>query len=112
MKEIYFCIDRKSEDYFSETFIDSAYVCLFYNSAENSIRHGNTPIVTTSLAHLSYELMDEGYNIYLCSRDKKVKVEEGIDIYSVAKLDRHNFPVLLDVLLGGGFDRYFGKDEN
>lgn len=77
-KEIYFCVDEDSFYVRNEGIIRRE----TYETTELEINAGNSPILTTSLAHLSFDLIDKGYNIYLCYRDKKVKIERGITLAS------------------------------
>lgn len=75
-KEIYFCVDRESVN----RYWDYGYCSMTYYDTETHIEEGLSPIVTNSLAHLSFDLLELGYNIYLCNKDKKVKIEPHMDL--------------------------------
>ena len=79
-KKIYFCVDivsflrLKSE-------INTVGVTRNYDSTQRLLKLRINEIITTSLAHLSFDLLDLGYDIYLCYRGKDVKVEPGMQLH-------------------------------
>lgn len=70
MKSIYFCLNC----------IDVPDICLTYEETEQDLNKGKECIYTTSMAHFSFDLIERGYDIYLCYRDKKVKIEPHMDL--------------------------------
>lgn len=76
-KEIYFCVDIDSFEKYSED-IQGKVISKSYKSADYWINNNlgeNNLMVTLSLAHLSFDLIKMGYDIYLCYEDTKVKIE-------------------------------------
>ena len=51
-----------------------------YVGTEICLRKEKNIIHTTSMAHFSFNLIDMGYEIYLCYKDKKLKVEPGMKL--------------------------------
>lgn len=70
MKSIYFCLN----------YIDVPDICLTYEETEQDLIKGKECIYTTSMAHFSFDLIERGYDIYLCYRDKRVKIEPHMDL--------------------------------
>ena len=81
-KKIYFCVDYASSVYL---YSDNVYDCRDYENTEHAIKMGHSPIVTTSIAHLSFDLIELGYDIYLCYGDKKVKIEPHMDLSGIGE---------------------------
>ena len=81
-KEIYFCIDIESFEKYSED-IQGKVISKSYESTEYWINHNlgeSNLIITLSLAHLSFDLIKMGYDIYLCYEDTKVKIEPHMNL--------------------------------
>ena len=79
-KKIYFCVDfwslsRLTND---NSIADSTY---YYDFTQHMIDDGRDIIITTSLAHLSFDLIDLGYDIYLCYKNKDVKIKPGMQLH-------------------------------
>lgn len=70
MKKIYFCLN----------YIDVPDICLTYEETEQDLIKGKECIYTTSMSHFSFDLIEQGYDIYLCYQDKKVKIEPHMDL--------------------------------
>lgn len=70
MKKIYFYLN----------YIDVPDICLTYEETDRALNKGKECIYTTSMAHFSFDLIERGYDIYLCYRDKKVKIEPHMDL--------------------------------
>ena len=70
MKKIYFCLH----------YIDVPDICLTYEETDQALHKGKECIYTTSMAHFSFDLIEQGYDIYLCYQDKKVKIEPHMDL--------------------------------
>lgn len=79
-KEIYFCVDYESWHKWHK-----CYRMCSYEDTEESIKDGISKIVTMSLAHLSFDLIEQGYDIYLCYQDKKVKIEPHMDLSGIGE---------------------------
>lgn len=79
-KKIYFCVDFRSLSRLTNgiNIADSTY---YYDFTQHMIDDGYDKIITTSLAHLSFDLIDLGYDIYLCYKNKDVKVEPGMQLH-------------------------------
>ena len=108
-KKIYFCLDFGS---FGFADINSAF-CKYYLLTSEAIECGEPSIYTLSIAHLSFDLLDKGYDIYLCYKDKQVKIEPGMELHldgSPCKEIRrgHN---LLKLFLGGTFNELLGIEK-
>lgn len=90
-KIIYFCVDSKSRNKLIIEYSKDEYDnfdCFFpetYYGTENCIKSNGDIIVTSSLAHLSFDLISRGYDIYLCFRDKKVKIEPHMDLSGIGE---------------------------
>ena len=90
MKRIYFCTDltsyehRKMDMLFNAAPEDEnilkAKFEVTYEATSRALRNENDLIVTTSIAHLSFDLMKDGYEIFLCYEDKVVKLEPHMDL--------------------------------
>lgn len=84
-KKIYFCVDYDTyENYKSDAWTSLCYLfSIDYCSTEEVINTDRLDcwegLVTTSIAHLSFDLVDK-YDIYLCHKDKRVKIEEHMDL--------------------------------
>ena len=55
MKKIYFCLH----------YIDVPDICLTYEETDRALHKGKECIYTTSMAHFSFDLIEQGYDIYL-----------------------------------------------
>lgn len=107
-KEIYFCIDKLS--YYGFLVDNGVEIeqAISYEQTDKFIAENRTPIVTTSLLHLSYDLIDKGYSIYLCHNDKHVKVEEEIELEGYGWLCRKHVGTLLEHFQQGVFNKHLG----
>lgn len=104
-KEIYFCVDMGS---FSRIFRShpKGGNSMNFEGTDDMIKYDEQFIVTTSMAHFSFNLLDRGYDIYLCYRDKIVKIEPHMDLSGIGEAGKdltksHN---LLKLFMGGVFD--------
>lgn len=81
-KKIYFCVDVNS--YIDR--LDDLGVCYpDYSETEKAIKRGEKCIVTSSIAHFSFDLMDLGYKIYLCYRDKEIEIKPHMDLTGIGE---------------------------
>ena len=80
-KEIYFCVDGAS----MAKLWDKGFCPTDYESTEAHIREGLSPIITNSMAHFSFGLIELGYDIYLCYRKKQVKIEPHMDLSGIGE---------------------------
>lgn len=72
-----------------------------YQGTLDEINRSKKIIRTTSLANLSFDLIDKGYNIYLHKNDKVFKLKPGMVLNGKKIRKEHN---LLKMLLAGCFD--------
>lgn len=111
-KQIYFCIDEYS---YESRYPQTCYFVRDYERTQKYIDEG-ADIVTTSLAHLSYDLINKGYNIYLCYKDKKMKIEDGMQLsksgYCLSEPSCCEDSDILDCFKSGYFDERLGIIEN
>ena len=110
MKEIYFCVDNSIN--IEEIAPEDIY--LSYDETEKAIKCGDSPIYTLSLAHLSFDLLDKGYQIFLCKGDKKVKIEIKMPLSYKGMTDflhKNCDEYLLDWFLSGWFDELLNSKE-
>ena len=82
MKEIYFCVDEltaylRSKDEFEGTLAN----CKGYEETNRAIGIGFEKIVTTSMAQFSFDLINMGYDIFLCYNNRIVKIEPYMDLH-------------------------------
>ena len=84
-----------------------AYYCYCYEDTVKAIRARIPEIHTTSLACLSFELIDlYGYEIFVIRNGVKLHCYPGMDCYSGKDIRKeHN---LMRLMLGGAFDKDFG----
>ena len=76
-KKFYICIDG-----ISVRDIGAYRDCCWptYSGTETALKFNEKIIITTSIAHLSFETIRKGYDLYLCYEDKKIKIEEGMKL--------------------------------
>ena len=77
-RKLYFCVDFWSLSRLTNGIADSTY---YYDFTQQMIDDGCDNIITASLAHLSFDLIDLGYDIYLCYKNKDVKIEPGMQLH-------------------------------
>lgn len=110
-KEIYFCVDDISARKFAVKEIGLNYT---YDGTEQEIKRGTNRIATTSLAHLTFDVINMGYDVYLCYNEKKVKIEEGMQIsesgYCLSEPSYCEDADILDIFKSGYFDEMLGYD--
>ena len=66
------------------------------------------------MAHMTFDLMDKGYEIYLCYRDKKIKIEDGMELvggYCLSKPVYYDESDIIDVFKFGYFNKMLGIEE-
>jgi len=80
-KEIYFCVNDLSLN----ILWNEGYCPQTYERTEYYLSEELSPIVTTSMAHFSFDLITAGYDIYLCYKDKKVKIEPHMDLSCIGE---------------------------
>ena len=105
-KEIYFVLDTFEYPFISMPAID----CYSYLDTEEAIKCGCKRIRTYDLLHLSFDLLERGYRIYLVKDAKVLEVYPGMDNFSNKDIRfGHN---LRRLLLGGFFDTMLDLDRN
>ena len=106
-KNIYFCADNYS---YLLHFGEELFCVDNYMDTEEALNKNEPEIVTTSIAHMSFDLIDAGYNIWLCYKENKIKVEPGMDMPTGKDIRMsHNIRKLF---LAGCFDELLGINRN
>ena len=104
---IYFCVDN---DIYMELLIikKDSVGCHAYSEVMSSIESGLSPIITTQLGIMSFELIKKGYDIFLCSKYNIIKVEEGMEFetgYLLSEPQYYEYNDIFDVFRTGYFDK-------
>jgi hypothetical protein len=115
-KKIYFCVDYASFANIKQEFnrLNIPYnECDNYHTTKVFLKYRSHCIVTNSIAHLSFDLIELGYDIYLCYKDNRVKIEPHMQLNtdgSPCKDIRmaHN---ILRLFLAGVFDDILGINK-
>lgn len=77
-----------------------------HNSTRKAIEAKLPDIHTTSLVDLSFELIDDGYDIFVVKNGTKIQFYPGMDCCSGKDIRAgHN---LMKLIVGGHFDKDFG----
>ena len=113
-KEIYFCVDNNTYQHLCDTLGGGKLCSVDYDLMERAIGRADR-IVTTSLAHLTFDVINMGYDVYLCYKDKKVKIEEGMQLsesgYCLSEPSCCEDSDILDIFKSGYFDKMLGYDK-
>ena len=105
-KEIYFILDTFEYKFISLPTID----CYSYLDTEEAIKNGCKRIRTYDLLHLSFDLLELGYRIYLVKDARVLEVYPGMYNYSNKDIRfAHN---LRRLLLGGFFNTALNINNN
>lgn len=100
MKEIHFYLD-----YTYKLPIDK--ITVTYDRTKNQIRKGEDIIHTTSIANISFDLLDLGYRIFVHKNDKVLECKLGNMDGTDKEIRRpHN---ILKMIMAGVFDEYFNE---
>lgn len=98
MKEIHFHVDGKG--------IYEPYQLLTrYADTEDAIDNGTPYIETTSMAHLSFDLLDQGYRIFVHKNNTIVEFKPGMD--NPMNKDIRRAHLILKLFMAGCFDEMF-----
>ena len=102
MKKIYFHIDKESIPTTEGTNIATT-----FEDTHKMLSLRLNEIHTTDMAHFSFDLIDLGYDIYLCYKANQIKVEPKMKMRFCEKELRpaHN---ILKIFLGRVFDDEVG----
>lgn len=100
MKEIYFLVDGLTSCNLDNC-LEGSKICTTFSSTEDAIKNGVAKIVTYSLIHLSFDLINEGYNIYLINNGNKIQIAPGMPEIDKELRPGHNVRKLF---LAGVFD--------
>lgn len=119
-KKIYFCVDkisyRRLEDEYTKPEYDKMQKYIdfpkSYFGTENCTKLSSDIIVTLSMAHFSFDLMNLGYKIYLCYKDKEVEIKPHMDLTGIGEpckviREGHN---ILRLFKAGVFNKLLGID--
>lgn len=101
-KEIHFYIDVKEETIPDNILSD---VLINYADTKNAIRNKQEIIHTTDISHLSFCLIDKGYDIYVHCNGRTLKMYPGMD--SVGGKDIRRAHDIRKMLVGGYFNADF-----
>lgn len=71
-KDIYFLIDGIVPS--NLDLLNGCKICQTFKMTEEEITNGCEKIATYSMAHLSFDLLDKGYNIYLVNDGNIIKI--------------------------------------
>lgn len=107
-KQIFFCIDEYS---YEGRFPQTCHFVRDYERTQKYIEKG-VDIVTTSLAHLTYDLINREYEVFLCYKDKKIRIEDGMQLsesgYCLSEPSCCEDADILDIFKSGYFDELLG----
>jgi len=110
MKKIYFHIDNGSMPLL---FDDSKFSCAkSYLDTSVLINNGVEEIHTTDMTHFTFDLIDKGYEIYLCYKKKRINIEPGMSITPGTGKELRRPHLLYRVLMGGAFNEMLGINVN
>jgi hypothetical protein len=99
-KKIIFILDSNSLEFFNEP------IYCTYFSTEEAIKRKENPVITSDLSHLSFDLEDLGYEIYICYDGKLTHFYTGMATANGKELRKaHN---LIRLFLGGALDDDLG----
>ena len=100
MKKIYFIVNEVSPNYYDF----NTKILINFDDTEFAISIGDEVIYTTSMAHFSFDLLDKGYQIFLCKHNKAIEIKPGMPEIEKDLRKQHN---ILRLFLAGFFDRCF-----
>lgn len=105
-KKIYFCVDENS----MRILWDKGFCPTTYERTDEHIKEGLSPIITNSMAHFSFDLIEQGYDIYLCYGNKNVKIAPHMDLSGIGEPCKdlkigHN---ILKLFRAGAFNELLG----
>lgn len=100
MKEIYFLINGLISCNLDNC-LEGCKICTTYSSTEDAIKNGIDKIATYSLIHLSFDLINKGYDIYLVNDGNKIQIAPGMPEIDKELRFGHNIRKLF---LAGIFD--------
>ena len=98
-KEIHFYLDTTV---FNDE--DKYILCHTYDTTNRVIADGENIIHTTSIANISFNLLDLGYRIFLHRNGKVLECKPGMDGTEKDVRREHN---ILRMIMGHAFDDYF-----
>lgn len=108
IKSIYFITD--SLDKYKGLLSDSEItLCTTYADTGYAINQRTYKIATTSIANMSFDLLDHGYDIFLCRNGYSIQLYPGMRMVGLAKVIRRSHNILR-LFLAGFFDKEFDDD--
>lgn len=93
-KRIYFCVDHESH---TEQMMANRGACGLYDylQTDYAIRKGVSPIVASNMAFFDIDLIDRGYDVYLCYKQKSLKIEKKM-VIPISWADKDGSKVIED----------------
>lgn len=104
MKEIYFLVDGLIPVNLLDC-LEGCKICSTYDSTDEAIKKGIDKIATCSLIHLSFDLLNDGYDIYLVNDGNKIQITPGMPGIDKELRFGHNIRKLFHA---GVFDKLIG----
>ena len=105
MKEIHFYLDVNFQ-YGFQIANPNAVCCSCYDSTELAIDKGIEEIHTTSLASITFDLLDMGYRIFLHRNNKMLECKPGMEGTEKDIRREHN---IFRIIRAKVFDDYFNE---
>ena len=99
MKKIYFLIDGLTPS--NLDFLNGCKICHTFKMTEEELKHDTQLIATYSMIHLSFDLLDRGYRIYLVHDGNILEVAPGMPEIDKELRRGHN---IRNLFLAGIFD--------
>ena len=110
MKKIYFHVDEGSMPL---ELPDSKFErAKSYLETSELLEEDVEEIHTTDMCHFSFDLIDMGYEIYLCYKKKQVKIEPGMTVTPGSGKELRRPHMIRRLFIAGVFNEMLGVDVN